>query len=151
MQVMLLRHRVSFCSTHSNTRTVTCWFWQAVTVVNSVSGKEKLCTPSAGRDWICDRSIRGSCRMMCTRGLYLCIDCRMICRKRRRGSFIFYKIKLSSIIIFYLIQKQTYRASTKVQHHQLILRLFFQLMNNLLMKYQTKVENVLKVMTSNCF
>lgn len=66
-------------------------------MVNSVSGKEKLCTPSAGRDWIWDKSIRGSCRMMCTRGLYLCIDCRMICIKRwRRDSYL----KVSPMCIY---------------------------------------------------
>lgn len=66
---------------------ITCWFWYAVTVVKTVSGKENALTPSpVGTALTGESSSPHSLRMTWTRGWYLCMECRMIWKTLHRAS-----------------------------------------------------------------
>lgn len=83
----------------------TCWFWYAVTVVNTVSGKEKVRVPSpAGMALTGDNSSPHSLLITWTRGWYLCIECRMIWT--REGGKKFFQVLNDIIAMLFTAIKQ---------------------------------------------
>ena len=66
-----------------------------MTVVKTVSGKLKVFTPSpVGMGLLGDSSLLKSFLMTCTRGWYLCMEWRMICKQQKR-------LKKSILYLYY--------------------------------------------------